>query len=136
MLQETEINKTVLAQNTVSLLGPLHGKALRNPSPLFGCHVTCQARTSALYVFVVCPYFPFILGSFTFVLSFGEGKKAQSGLCLNGFAKQAVIPVHRHQVILPALGKKCLADQVSHYVEQQVDVYVSCKRTRPKTLFR
>ena len=42
MLQETKPNKTILAENTVALPGPLHGKSLRNPSPLFGFHVTCQ----------------------------------------------------------------------------------------------
>lgn len=70
MLQKIKINKTVLAENAAPSLGPLHGKSLKNPSPLFGFHVTCQVRTRAPYIFVVCPYFPFILGSFTFSLSF------------------------------------------------------------------
>lgn len=75
MWQERKINKTVLAGSTASALGPLHGKALRNPSPLFGFHVTWQVRTTALYVFVVCPSYPFTLGEFRiyFVFIFGGG---------------------------------------------------------------
>lgn len=68
MLPERKINKTVLAGSTASAVGPLHGKALRNPSLLFGFHVMWQVRTTALYVFVVCPSYPFTLGNFAFLL--------------------------------------------------------------------
>lgn len=134
MLQE-KINKTILAENAAPPLGPLHGKSLWNPSPLFGLHVICQARTRVLYTLVLCPHFPFISGSFAFIFSFGVEKK-QPGLCLNAFAKQAVSLVHWHQqLILPALGKKtCDRNPVS--LQSSRWMCVPCKGTGTENILQ
>lgn len=103
MLRDPNPNRAVLAEEAASPLGPLHGKSLQNPSPLFGFHVACQGSTSALYIFGVCSHFPFILGSFTFIFKAFFGGRS-TAWAVSPWLCQAVSLGHwQHQPLLPGI---------------------------------
>jgi len=109
---------------------------MANPSEIpvlcldFTLLVKCSVHLHGL------PMFPFYPREFRTCSKFSSGKKAQSGSCLNGFVRQAVSLVRWHQQLILLVFSKNRSDrdQVFHYIEQQVDVYVPCKRTGPESL--